>query len=89
MANRSERAASRATAPGSGVSRDRFLTLAQAAEEYPIFSERLLRRLVQERRIAFSRAGRTVVVSDADIHNYLEHNRVEPAGLAARWRSAS
>jgi excisionase family DNA binding protein len=61
-------------------SRGRYLTLTEAAEEYPIFSQRLLRRLVQERRIAFSRAGRTVVLAESDIHDYLEHNRVEAAG---------
>ena len=34
--------------------RGRYFTLEQAAEAYPAFTLRLLRRLVQERRIAFS-----------------------------------
>ena len=70
----------------SGRSRDRgrYLTLQQVAEAYPAFSLRLLRRLVQERRIPFSRAGRCIVLAEADIDAYLEANRVEPA----RWRSA-
>lgn len=55
-----------------------YLTLQQAAEAYPAFSPRLLRRLVQERRIPFSRAGRCIVLAEADIEAYLEHNRVEP-----------
>jgi hypothetical protein len=58
--------------------RGRYLTLQQAAEAYPIFTFRLLRRLVEERRIAFSRAGRRIVLSERDIESYLEANRVEP-----------
>lgn len=64
--------------------RGRYLTLQQVTEAYPAFSLRLLRRLVQERRIPFSRAGRCIVLAEADIDAYLEANRVEPA----RWRSA-
>jgi hypothetical protein len=37
---------------------------------------------VQERRIPFSRAGRCIVIAEADIENYLERNRVEPR----RWQ---
>lgn len=66
--------------PGAPA-RGRYLTLRQAAEAYPAFSPRLLRRLVQERRIPFSRAGRNIVIAGADIDAYLERNRVEPR----RW----
>jgi hypothetical protein len=62
-----------------------YFTLQQAADAYPIFSFRLLRRLVQERRIPFSRAGRCIVLAEADIEAYLERNRVEPP----RWEVAS
>jgi excisionase family DNA binding protein len=65
--------------------RGQYLTLLQAAERYPVFSTRFLRRLVQERRIAFSRVGRSVVLAEADIEEYLEKNRVEPP----RWNVAS
>lgn len=65
--------------------RGQYLTLQQAAERYPVFSPRFLRRLVQERRIAFSRVGRSVVLAEADIEEYLEKNRVEPP----RWNVAS
>lgn len=65
--------------------RGQYFTLQQAADRYPVFSSRLLRRLVQERRIAFSRVGRSVVLSEADIEEYLERNRVEPP----RWNVAS
>ncbi len=89
MSRRTEAAPARPVADAPTGSRGRYLTLAQAAKEYPIFSERLLRRLVQERRIAFSRAGRTVVLAESDIHSYLEHNRVEPVCRSASWRTAS
>jgi hypothetical protein len=65
--------------------RGRYLTLQQASEAFPVFSPRLLRRLVQERRIPFSRAGRCIVVAEADIETYLDRNRVEPP----RWEAAS
>ncbi len=60
--------------------RGSYLTLEQAAEAYPVFTFRLLRRLVDERRIAFSRAGRRIVLAECDIEQYLEANRVEPQG---------
>ncbi|NNN22182.1 MAG: helix-turn-helix domain-containing protein [Acidimicrobiales bacterium] len=50
----------------------------QVPDNYPVFTLRLLRRLVEERRIAFSRAGRRIVFSESDIESYLENNRVEP-----------
>lgn len=58
--------------------RGRYFTILEAAKAYPIFTPRLLRRLVQERRIAFTRAGRAIVLAEFDIEDYLEHNRVEP-----------
>jgi excisionase family DNA binding protein len=69
---------------GSTSSRGRYLTIPEAAAVYPVFTTRLLRRLVQERRIAFSRAGRTIVFAETDIETYLERNRVEPP----RWNLA-
>ena len=71
-------------APGASE-RGRYFTLEQAALAFPAFTPRLLRRLVQERRIPFSRAGRCIVLAEADILAYLERNRVEPA----RWDKAS
>lgn len=65
--------------------RGQYYTLQQAAEAFPAFSPRLLRRLVQERRIPFSRAGRRIVIAEADIDAYLERNRVAPP----RWDVAS
>ncbi|NNN21810.1 MAG: helix-turn-helix domain-containing protein [Acidimicrobiales bacterium] len=63
--------------------RGRYLTIQQVPVEYPIFSVRLLRRLVYERRISFSRAGRYIVFSETDIESYLEKNRVE--SVSSPW----
>jgi hypothetical protein len=68
--------------------RGRYFTLQQAAEEYPAFGLRLLRRLVQERRIAFSRAGQRIVLAESDIEAYVEAYRVEPAAATAHSRLA-
>ena len=67
------------------VDRGRYLTITDAAAAYPVFTPRLLRRLVQERRIAFSRAGRTIVFAESDIEAYLERNRVEPFRSESRF----
>jgi hypothetical protein len=61
------------------VDRGRYFTIPQAVEAYPgVLTERLIRRLVAERRIAFTYAGRRVVLAEADIEAYLEANRREP-----------
>ena len=69
--------------------RGRYFTLQQAAEAYPAFTGRLLRRLVQQRRIAFSRVGRNIVLAETDIEAYVEANRVEPPTRSPRWDMAS
>jgi len=69
--------------------RGRYFTLQQAADAYPAFTGRLLRRLVQQRRIAFSRVGRNIVLAEADIEAYVEANRVEPPRRSPRWDLAS
>ncbi len=71
----------RSFAQEASAARGRYLTLQQTADAFPAFSPRLLRRLVQERRIPFSRAGRRIVIAEADIDAYLERNRVAPP----RW----
>lgn len=59
--------------------RGRYFTIPQAAEAYPgVLTERLIRRLVAQRRIAYSYAGRRVVLAEADIEAYLDANRHEP-----------
>lgn len=69
--------------------RGRYFTLQQAADAYPAFTGRLLRRLVQQRRIAFSRVGRNIVLAETDIEAYVEANRVEPPTRSPRWDMAS
>lgn len=63
--------------------RGRYFTIPQVVDAYPgVLTERLIRRLVAERRIAFTYAGRRIVLAEADIEAYLESNRHEPA---QRW----
>ena len=69
--------------------RGRYFTIEQATQAYPAFTMRLLRRLVQERRIPFSRVGRRLVFAEADIEEYFEHHRVEPPAVMRNWRVAS
>jgi hypothetical protein len=80
---------SRVTSKPRVESRGRYFTLEQAADAYPAFTPRLLRRLVEQRRIAFSRAGRRIVLAEADIEEYLDTNRVEPPPTRRRWGVAS
>jgi hypothetical protein len=62
------------------VSRRRYFTIPQAIDAYPgVLTERLIRRLVAERRIAFTYAGRRIILAEDDIEAYLEANRREPA----------
>ena len=80
---------------GAPARRGRYFTIPQAVEAYPgVLTERLIRRLVAERRIAFSYAGRRVVLAEADIEAYLDANRQEPlqgpcAAIGARRLSAT
>lgn len=63
------------------MKRGRYFTIPEAVEAYPgVHTERPIRRLVSERRIAFTYAGRRVVLAEADIEAYLEGNRREPPG---------
>ncbi len=65
---------------GGDVNRGRYFTIPQAVEAYPgVLTVRLIRRLVYERRIAFTYCGRRLVLAEADIEAYLEANRQEPS----------
>ncbi|MEY2472687.1 MAG: hypothetical protein QOK28_2016 [Actinomycetota bacterium] len=61
----------------------RYFTIEQTATEYPVLTERLIRRLIAERRIPFSKAGRRVILREDDIVGYLDAARVEPPRLRA------
>jgi len=54
------------------------LTLAQAAAHLNV-SERFVRRLVAERRIAFHKVGHFLRFRAVDLDAFLEAGRVEPA----------
>lgn len=67
--------------------RGRYFTIPQAVEAYPgVLTVRLIRRLVAERRIAFTYCGRRVVLTEADIEEFLEANRCEPRAANAEAR---
>jgi len=68
--------------PGRG----RYFTLPQAVEAYPVFTVRLLRRLVEQRRIAFSCVGRCIILAEDDIEAYIDAQRVEPPAPSA-WEA--
>jgi excisionase family DNA binding protein len=55
----------------------KYLTVRETAE-YLNTSERFVRRLIAERRIAFHRVGRHVRLAVADLDAWLAASRVEP-----------
>ena len=61
---------------------DSLLTVDQAAEAMGT-SARFIRRLIAERRIAYTKIGRHVRIAESDLINYVAAGRVEPA---SRWR---
>ena len=66
---------------------ERLLTLDEAAEELNL-TPRSMRRLVNERRIAFVRMGRKIRISESDLAAFVEAARVEPFGRKDVWRVA-
>ena len=56
---------------------DTLLTVEQAAERLGT-SERFVRRLIAERRIAYCKLGRHVRIAEADLINFVATGRVEP-----------
>lgn len=68
----------------TGVSTlDRLLTVAEAAERLNT-TERFVRRLVEERRIAFTRLGRHVRLAESDLEAFVIAGRVEPMRVRLR-----
>jgi excisionase family DNA binding protein len=62
---------------------DRLLTVAEAAERLNT-SERFVRRLIEERRIAFTRLGRHLRIAESDIGAFVTAGRVEPLKVRRR-----
>lgn len=70
---------------------EKYLTVPETAE-YLNTSERFVRRLIAERRIAFHHVGRHVRFALSDLDAWLAAQRVEPfRAVAVRraWRRAS
>jgi excisionase family DNA binding protein len=55
---------------------DTLLTIDQAAERLGT-SERFVRRLIAERRIAYIRVGRHVRIAEADLASFIAAGRIE------------
>ena len=69
----------------------KYLTVPETAA-YLNTSERFVRRLISQRRIAFHHVGRHVRFALSDLEAWLEAQRVEPfraAGVRREWRRAS
>jgi excisionase family DNA binding protein len=66
--------------PRSAAEEKRLLTIEQAAERLST-SPRFVRRLVAERRIGFTKLGRHVRISVADVDAFVDAGRVEPRGV--------
>jgi excisionase family DNA binding protein len=63
----------------------KYLTVSETAI-YLNTSDRFVRRLIAERRIAFHRVGRHVRFSVADLDAWLDAGRVEPLTPEMVWR---
>jgi excisionase family DNA binding protein len=68
--------------PASG-SIDRLLTVAEVAAVLGT-TERFPRRLIAERRIAFTRVGRHVRIPESAVREFIAAGMVEP--VRVRWR---
>jgi excisionase family DNA binding protein len=60
---------------------DTLLSIEQAAERLGT-SERFVRRLIAERRIAYMKLGRHVRIAGGDLDAFVASGRVEPHSLA-------
>jgi excisionase family DNA binding protein len=60
---------------------ERLLTVDEAAERLGT-SARFIRRLIAERRIAYTKLGRHVRIAARDLDTYVASGRVEPRSLA-------
>jgi excisionase family DNA binding protein len=67
---------------------ERLLTVAQAAEVLGT-TERFPRRLIEERRIRFTRIGRHVRIPESALREFVEAGTVEPLAPAQRRGKAA
>ncbi|RAY15206.1 DNA-binding protein [Actinomadura craniellae] len=77
------------TTTRKGPALERFLTAAEAAELLNT-KERFVRRLIEERRIAFHHFGRHVRIAESALLEFIAAGRVEPVTLhGGRERAAA
>jgi excisionase family DNA binding protein len=62
-----------------------YFDVAQAAA-FLNTSERFIRRLVAERRIAYHKVGKYVRFSSVDLTAFVEAGRVDPIDVSGVWR---
>ena len=90
--NKATQPASRLEGDGQLVRRgDDLLTLDQVAERLNT-STRFVRRLVTERRIRFTKIGKYIRFTSADVEMFIEAGRVEPGVSYVRptlWSSTT
>jgi excisionase family DNA binding protein len=70
------------------TSTERYLTVAEAAA-YLNTSERFVRRLIADRRVAFHHVGRHVRLGLADLEEFVQAGRVEPIRATVSYRAVS
>jgi excisionase family DNA binding protein len=75
--------AGRLTDQAPDSSTDRLMTVAETAHLMGV-TDRMVRRLVLERRVEFLKVGRHVRIRESVANAFLEANTVRPAH-AARW----
>lgn len=64
-----------------------LVTLRQAVERRPWLTERLLRRLVAERRVPFHKVSRRLLFDLDDLDAFAEAGRVEPPTVRSLRRT--
>jgi excisionase family DNA binding protein len=66
--------------------REQLLTIDQAAAVLAV-NVRMIRQLIETRRIAFVKVGRLVRIRESEIHRFIEAGTVEPIPQQRqRWR---
>lgn len=65
---------------------DRLLTVDEAAEALNT-SPRFVRRLIEQRRIGFTRLGRKVRISVSDLSAFVEGGHVKPLTIRDVWKA--
>ncbi|MGH3574767.1 MAG: excisionase family DNA-binding protein [Pseudonocardiaceae bacterium] len=65
-----------------------YLTVPEAAQ-YLNTTVRFVRRLIEERRVAFHRLGQHVRLTRTDLDSFIAAGRVEPAARSTKVRRAA